>query len=282
MTAQTDFQCDPLLAPLIAGIADVPGVAAIVLGGSRARGTSHRRSDYDIGLYFSDACELDTDRLQDVVRGFTDDPETTTVTPVGAWGPWIVGGAWLTVGGEEVDLLYRNIDAVRRTMDDCRSGQISIDYQPGHPHGFCSATWMGELARCQPLRDPGNLVAELKAITMPYPEPLRDALIRRFRWEILFTIENAEIASRREDQTHVAGCAYRALACTAQVLFALNGQYLVNEKAALEEAADFHLTVPELREHVAVIWRRIGSKAFESAISHMRELEREVTALDSR
>ncbi|WP_456849875.1 nucleotidyltransferase domain-containing protein [Bradyrhizobium sp. USDA 4504] len=43
---------DPLLARIIPVIAAVSGVAAIVLGGSRARGTAHDTSDTDIGLYY--------------------------------------------------------------------------------------------------------------------------------------------------------------------------------------------------------------------------------------
>ena len=37
--------------------------------------------------------------------------------------------------------------------------------------------------------------------------------------------------------THIVGCAYRALCCMGQVLFALNRRYLINEKGALAEAA---------------------------------------------
>ena len=282
MTAQTHIQRDPFLAPIITAFAEVPGIEAIVLGGSRARGTSHESSDYDIGLYFSERCMLDTDRLQQAVWQLADDPEATTVTSVGEWGPWIVGGAWLTIEGQKVDLLYRNIDAVRQTMEDCRAGQISMDYQPGHPHGFCSAIWMGEIACCQALRDERAVIAELKSIALPYPKPLRDALIRRFRWEILFSVENAELAALREDQIHVAGCAYRALTCVAQVLFALNGEYLINEKAALQQAAEFPLTIPDLMEQTSAIWRRIGNHAFGTALSNLRTIERTLAALESR
>jgi hypothetical protein len=282
MTAQTEPPRDTFLEPLVATLATVPGVEAIVLGGSRARGTSYESSDYDIGLYFSDACELDTECLQQVTRELTDDPQGTTVTAVGDWGPWIVGGAWLTIGDRKVDLLYRNIDDVRRIMDACRAGEITMDYQPGHPHGFCSAIWMGEVACCQPLLDPSHAIAALKASALPYPEPLRAALIRRFRWEILFSIENAELAALREEQSHVAGCAYRALTCIAQVLFALNGRYLVNEKGALEEAAEFPLTIHDPMERTAAIWRRIGNKAYEKALAELRAIERELQALDCR
>ena len=87
---------------------------------------------------------------------------------------------------------------------------------------------------------------QLKAATSPYPAALRDALIRKFEWEILFAIENGELAAGRAEQTHVAGCAYRALACAAQVLFALNERYLINEKGALQEAAHLPLTIPDI------------------------------------
>ena len=40
---------------LVPALADVPGVNAIVLGGSRARGTATENSDYDLGLYYSAA-----------------------------------------------------------------------------------------------------------------------------------------------------------------------------------------------------------------------------------
>jgi hypothetical protein len=273
---------DPLLRRLTSALAAVPGVEAVVLGGSRARGTSHEQSDYDIGLYFSEARRLDTDRLQRAAQDLADDPEATTVTSIGEWGPWIVGGAWLRIDGQKVDLLYRDIDAVRRTMETCRTGQVSMDYQPGHPHGFCSAIWMGEIAYCRPLADPHQVIAALKSIALPYPEPLRDALIRRFQWEIMFSIENAEPAAHNEDIIHVAGCAYRALTCVAQVLFALNGEYLINEKGALQRAAEFPLTIPDLMEHTSAIWRRIGNHAFGTAIATLRAIERDLNKLSRR
>ena len=49
-------------------------------------------------------------------------------------------------------------------------------------------------------------------MTTPYPEALREALIRRFQWEILFSIENARTALLKGDETYIAGCAFRSLA----------------------------------------------------------------------
>jgi Nucleotidyltransferase domain len=270
---------DSLLQRLVSGLADVPGLQAIVLGGSRARGTATAKSDYDLGLYYAAASPLDTDELLRAVRDLVEEPEKTKVTAVGAWGPWIVGGAWLSIDGRKVDLLYRDIEAVERVIHMCRAGHVSMDYQPGHPHGFCSAIWMGEIALCRPLHDPTGAIGELKALAFPYPEPLRRALIQRFEWEILFSAENGDIALSRADQNHVAGCAYRALGCIAQVLFALNSRYLNNEKAALQEAATFPLTIPNLTERVTELWRLIGVGELSSALAGLRAFEAELKQL---
>jgi hypothetical protein len=270
---------DPLLARLTSAFAAVPGVAAIVLGGSRARGRAHPTSDYDIGLYFTAANPLDAGQLLTAAKAISDRPETTAVTPVGQWGRWIVGGAWLSVDGRKVDLLYRDADAVEAVMNSCRAGVIAMDYQPGHPHGFCSAVWMGEIAYCQALHDPTQLIARLKTLALPYPYKLREALLRRFQWEILFGIENAELAAARGEATHVAGCLYRSLACIAQVLFALNERYLVNEKGALQEASRLPLTVPHLTEQADDVWRLIGDRAFAEACTILREVDRQLAAL---
>jgi predicted nucleotidyltransferase len=270
---------DPLLERLIPRLAGVPGVAAIVLGGSRARGTATGSSDYDLGLYYGPGTQLDTDRLLEVVRDSVDIPDEAAVTQVGDWGKWIVGGGWLSLGGRKVDLLYRSGEAVAQIIRACRTGHVTMDYQPGHPHGFCSAIWMGEVAHCQPIHDPQGMIAELKAMTSPYPEQMREAIIRRFQWEIMFSIENGEIAIARGEQTHIAGCAYRALCCIGQVLFALNRRYLVNEKGALEEASEFPLTISDLPDRVGGVWRAIGCSAFYAAFAKLRSCEGELRAV---
>jgi len=270
---------DPLLARIVPRLAEVPGIAGIVLGGSRARGTATAASDYDIGLYYGPHEPLDTARLLEIAKELVDDPAAAAITPVGGWGPRIVGGGWLKVGGRKVDLLYRGVEPVRAVISACRAGQISMDYQPGHPHGFCSAIWMGEVALCIPLHDPNGAIAELKAATTPYPDALRDALLKMFLWEILFSIENGEIAVARGEQTHIAGCTYRALCCIGQVLFALNRRYLINEKGALAEAASFPRNVSLLPERTDRIWAALGRREFAAVFSDLRALEADVLAL---
>lgn len=270
---------DALLERIVPVLAQVPGVVAVALGGSRARGEAHAASDYDIGLYFNEGAGLDVGRLLEAARGLVDDPIAAKVTEVGGWGPWIVGGGWLAIAGRKVDLLYRPLESVERVIRDCCEGRVSMDYQPGHPHGFCSAIWMGEVALCRPLSDPAAALATLKVMTVPYPDPLRVALIRRFRWEALFSIENAETAVPRGDKTYIAGCVFRSLACAAQALFAINRRYLINEKGALAAASRLPLTVANLAERVVGVWRAIGLGAFEAALGELGSIERELASL---
>jgi predicted nucleotidyltransferase len=64
---------DSLLERIVPRLAEVPGVVAVVLGGSRSRGTGVPTSDYDIGLYFGgDRC-LDTERLLETARDLSRD-----------------------------------------------------------------------------------------------------------------------------------------------------------------------------------------------------------------
>ena len=270
---------DPLLDRVSAALAAVPGVAAVALGGSRATGAAHAASDYDIGLYFSERAGLDVVRLLEAAKGLVDEPGAARLTEVGGWGPWIVGGGWLTIAGKKVDLLYRPIESVETVICDCREGRVSMDYQPGHPHGFCSAIWMGEVAHCRPLKDAAGTLAHLKAMTAPYPEALREALIRGFQWEILFSIENARTALRKGDETYIAGCGFRSLACAAQVLFAVNRRYLINEKGALAAAARLPLTVVNLAERVRGVWQAIGLRAFDTALGELGSIERQLAEL---
>jgi hypothetical protein len=138
---------------------------------------------------------------------------------------------------------------------------------------------MGEVALCRPLRDPQGVVADLKALALPYPDRLQEALIRRFQWEALFSIENAATAAPSGDETYIAGCAFRALACVAQVLFALNRRYLINEKGAIEAAAQLTLTIPDLSKRAASVWRAIGTSAFGKALAELRSIECELKRL---
>ncbi len=259
---------DPIVERVVARLAGTGGVSAIVLGGSRARGSATAESDYDIGLYSSRRRgPLDIDTLRRAVADLADPGSSFTVTEPGEWGRWVVGGAWLRVDGRPVDLLYRNIDAVGSVIADCTHGRLEVDYQPGHPHCFVSSIWMAEVAQCQVLHDADGEMQRLKAAVTPYPPALRQATLARFGWECGFAVANAGKAVSRGDHGYIAGSLFRAFACMAHALHALNGVYLMNEKGALALAANLPVTVPRLAERADGVWRDLGAGDYARALA---------------
>ena len=139
----------PLPAPVAAlagALARVPGAVAVALGGSRATGTHRPDSDWDLGLYYRASLEpADVRRLGH--PGY--------VSGLGEWGPIVNGGAWLTVGGLAVDVLFRDLDVIEGWLEDARSGRFEVLTQNGHLVGAPTYLPVGELALCRPLS--GNL-----------------------------------------------------------------------------------------------------------------------------
>lgn len=231
-------------------IGQIEGVEAVVLGGSRATGTHTAASDVDLGIYYRRARPLDLVALEALAREVDDANRSDLVTPIGGWGPWINGGGWLTVNGIAVDFIYRDMDQVVQVIRDCREGIVDFVYQPGHPHLFSSAIYMGEAALCQPLVDRDGVLAILKSGTLPYPRKLQRALVARFGWEAGFTVNVAAKAVERRDMAYLSGCLFRASACIAQTLFAINARHLLNEKGAIGRAAMLEQTPRDLAGRV--------------------------------
>ncbi|WP_345656002.1 nucleotidyltransferase domain-containing protein [Streptomyces siamensis] len=215
-------------------LAGVEGVVGVALGGSRARGTHHPDSDYDLGLYYRPP--LDTGALRRLASELTG--ETVEVTEPGGWGPWVDGGAWLTVDGHRVDWIYRDLDRVHRIWDQCRRGQVEVGTQPGHPLGVYSHAYVGELALGHVLADPAGELRVLRGETCRYPEPLRAALIAPAAWEAPFILENARKGAVRGDVFYVAGCLFRAVGVLVHALHAHAGRWLLNEKDAVRAAGE--------------------------------------------
>ena len=270
---------DPLIERLVPALSSVPGVDAVVLGGSRARGDATPESDYDLGLYFRADTPFDVRDLRAAVAPFLDAPEEATITEIGEWGKWIVGGGWLRIGGQAVDLLYRDADSVAAVIDEARRGIISVDYQPGHPHGFVSSIWLAEVHHCLPLADPKATVERLKQSLVPYPPALGRALIDRFSWEIDFAAGNAAKAVSRNDRSYIAGSIFRALACAAQVIAAINGVYVMNEKGALRLAGALPVTPEDLSGRVDAIWDRFATQDYPGTFEALSGIARDVRGL---
>jgi predicted nucleotidyltransferase len=229
----------------VAHVARVPGVAAVTLGGSRARGVERPDSDWDFGLYYRG--NIDTDAIR--ALGYPGH-----VVEPGDWGRIVNGGAWLEVDGERVDLLYRDLDVVEHWIAEADAGRFEIDRVGGHVAGLPTYVLAGELALGRVLR--GSL-----------PRPLFSAALRRSappRWEgdAAFALLVAEQQSVRGDTAACSGLLARAVIAMAHARLAGQGAWVLNEKglaarAGLDTAATILAAVggtpQQLQESVARI-----------------------------
>lgn len=157
---------------------------------------------------------------------------------------------------------------------------MAIHNQPGHPHGFSTAIYAGEVYHAVAFHDPDGVIARLRSLVDPYPEPLAAALIRTFAWEVGFALDNAASAARRGDAAYVCGCAFRAIACLNPVLFAAERRYLTNEKGAVAIADGFPTAPARYAERVAAAVARLSGSPEDlmAALGLLRTLHGEVLA----
>ncbi|WP_169082452.1 nucleotidyltransferase domain-containing protein [Paenibacillus sp. PL91] len=272
---------ESILEETVSRLQKIPGLEAIVLGGSRARGTHTPESDIDVGLYYASAYPIDTGALEEAAADLDDSRQKNLVTRIGEWGPWINGGGWLEIRSVPVDFLYRDLDKVSAVVDDCLQGKISVHYQAGHPHAFCSSIYMGEAAVCKSLWDPNGRIKQLKNLTEPYPDALKNAIVSAFLWEADFSLANARKGISRKDVSYVAGHLFRAVSCLTQILFAINKVYLLNEKGAIAACAAFPRSPDRFEARIRHSFTLLtdDKKRMESSIDEVEALVKETKRL---
>src|SRR5258705_5783725 len=79
-------------------LSKIPGVIAVVLGGSYARRTARPDSDLDVGLYYSKNSPPDIEAIRRFAETISVPNSPPTVVDYYKWGPWINGGAWIQIG----------------------------------------------------------------------------------------------------------------------------------------------------------------------------------------
>jgi hypothetical protein len=269
-----------LVSSLARQLAAIPGVRAVVLGGSHARECARPGSDIDLGVFYSDTAPFAIQSVRELAEA-VNDTAGPTVTGFYEWGPWVNGGAWLTVGGQRVDWIYRSLEHVERVIAEAEAGRYELHHAQQPPFGYFSGTYLGEVAVCVPLFDPEGRLDLLKRVA-DYPEALRRAVVQDFLWAAEFGL--AAFASKfvaRADAYGTAACLTCAVNQLVLALFALNRKYLLNDKTALAEVAEFERAPREFAARVQRTLAHPGDSSAElaAAVESVAQLHRETVAL---
>ena len=278
---QLSLEQSELVSSVAKRLGAITGVQAVVLGGSHARGRAQPGSDIDLGLLYSDVAPFSTHSVRELAEA-VNDSAGPVVTDFYQWGPWVNGGAWLTIGGQRVDFLYRSIEHLDRVIAEANAGRYELHYLQQPPFGFFSGTYLGEIAVCIPLFDPEGRVDELKRQVAAYPEALRRAVVRDYLFMAEFTLTAfAPKVAARSDIYGTAACLTRAVNELVMALFALNRKYPLNDKTALEEVTEFECAPPEFGPRVQKTLAHLGASAGElsTAVEGIAQLLRDTIDL---
>lgn len=203
-----------------------PQIEAIALGGSRATGRNDAASDYDVYLYCTAPVPLEQRRT--TLAKYCDAMEIGNHY-------WEAEDNCTFKDGIDLDLLHRNLDGF--TADLAR---VVEDAQPSN--GYTTCIWHN-LRTCTVLYDrDGRLAAAKERFDVPYPEPLRQAIIER-NMKLMHGVlpsYDAQIhkAASRGDLVSVNHRVAAFLESYFDVLFALNRMTHPGEKRQMAIALE--------------------------------------------
>jgi hypothetical protein len=269
-----------LLEQLVEQLGAVPGMVALVLGGSYASGTAHAASDLDVGLYYGPERPFAINDIRRIAVGFATEGNLT-VTDFYGWGAWVNGGAWIHTAAGKVDFLYRNLAQVTRTVAEAQQGITHHDYGQQPAYGFYSVIYLAETQVCIPLWDPDGVIADLKASVAVYPAALKAKLVGDHLWSAEFTLLHAQGFAAQGDVYNTVGCLTRTAANLTQALFALNERYFMRDKKVMETIAGFTVLPAGYGDAVQRILACPGGTADElmASVRAAEEVWRGVVAL---
>lgn len=268
---------DQILARVTEKLSPLPFIEGIVLGGSRASGTAKEDSDIDIGIYY-DRENIDYGRLNEAAGELDDEHRKNLVCREGGWGSWVNCGGWLIMNGIHVDLILRDMARIRAEIKACDRGNVTANYQTGHPHAFLNVMYRGELAVCRVLYAKNERFLIWKKEAEIYPEEMRKAVLASFLFEAEFSCGFVEEYQEKGDDYYLAGHMFRSVSAMNQVLFAINRTYCLNEKKAVSRIEGLEQRPEEYGRKVNDIFRALGESP-QLAAERLRALWVEVRFL---
>lgn len=235
----------------------VPGVRAVALGGSRARGLASATSDYDVIVFREKKGDISFDAILEAVE------------PLAGGKTHSVKGAEMikfgTPGGD-VELFFRQFDRARAEIGEARVGNFQRHLHPLHPYGTVSTLRISYVVESIPVHDPRGELAALIAQAYPYPAPLKSRMIAVFRSEANLACIHARKVRDGSQGFYLSSLYGKFVHACSLVLFAVNETYPCLDKGSLLLLSRLPATIPRFHERSNTLIRAAATG--ETMLAH--------------
>jgi hypothetical protein len=229
-----------VLDDVVAAVADLPGFAAISLGGSAATGLADERSDLDLHIYWRAPLAAPAERAARLAQIAGADGVEVDILD---WGR----EDHVRVDGRLVELVYVPLDELRAEIEQAYGAGLITE-------GYTTAR-LFYAANGLPLYDrAGELSALRERLMAAYPEPTRRLLLRYHPALLRVYLGHLRLAQSRGDLLMVQHRRYTVQMVFFNLLFALNRRYHPGEKRLLIHSEHCTLQPADLADrwsHVA-------------------------------
>lgn len=248
-----------------------PEAEAAALGGSRATGKADESSDYDVYVYVTS--DIPEDARRKAFEPFCAVMETGNRF-------WEHEDNLKLSDGVYMDIIYRSLDEF--------TGQIAETAEGFSAHNsYTTCMWHNLISSRTIFDRDGRLEAAKKRFDIPYPDKLRENIIRRNMLLLKDSLANyssqIEKACGRGDRNSVNHRVTEFMASYFDVIFALNRMKHPGEKRLLKICAEECRILPEnFEENINDLFDMMGTSDFKEIPVQIKkiaeELEKTVSA----
>ncbi len=191
--------------------------------------------------------------------------------------PFVQGGTDFRFRGVLVECWLRSATHVDAAIAECLRGELRREYVGWTVMGFFNHVVLADVHSLAILEDRDGMLARWKESVAPYPEPLREAILRRFMGEAAFWPANPHYhtAIERADVVYTAGIVQLVVHALVQVLFALNREYFPGEKRITESLRRLARAPHDVAERV----QALVAPGTPPGVASLRAQQQALTAL---
>lgn len=260
---------NPIPVDVVNALSKVPGVVAIALGGSRSLGVATPTSDFDIAVFEKQKDDIDAADLRAAIETIAEGEIKLTRD---------LALAEFKVQGRNVELFFRRTTTIAKEIAEAKAGKFSRWLHALHPHGFLSTAQISYVVYGRPLWDPEGHLARLIEQATPYPEALREQMLKTFRTEAALTLIHAAKVKHPNEMPYLAALYARAVSCWTLALFATNRRYPIIDKGAQRLVMSFPIHPEQYHGRTIKLFRDIAAGNLQQARKDAAALHKEIIA----